>query len=240
MYVLGIDSATAVASVAVVTEGMVLAEHMLNNKRAHSVYLLPIIKAVIEEAGVAPDLLAGIAVSSGPGSFTGLRIGMSTAKTLAQVWNLPVVGVSTLDALVYPFGGWGSGFLCPLLVSRKGEVYAALYESSGNGVICREGPVACSVDYLLSILKDADEPVTFLGDAVEEYRGKLESSLGKRARFAPAVASHPRGASVAELGLKKIARGQGVSPLLLVPDYVRPPEAEVKWKLRMSGEGKWG
>ncbi|MHB8919341.1 MAG: tRNA (adenosine(37)-N6)-threonylcarbamoyltransferase complex dimerization subunit type 1 TsaB, partial [Desulfocucumaceae bacterium] len=105
MYVLGIESATPVAGVAVVHRGRVLADRMINNRKTHSGHLLPMIKAVIDEAGIRPADIGGIAVSSGPGSFTGLRIGMTTAKTLAQVWKVPVVGVSTLDALAHPLTG---------------------------------------------------------------------------------------------------------------------------------------
>ena len=105
MYVLGIEAATPVASVAVAGQGGILAERMVLNRRTHSVNLLPMLKAVLEEAEIDKSQLTGIAVSSGPGSFTGLRIGMSTAKALAWVWRLQVVGISTLQSLAYPLSG---------------------------------------------------------------------------------------------------------------------------------------
>ncbi|MGB9825310.1 MAG: tRNA (adenosine(37)-N6)-threonylcarbamoyltransferase complex dimerization subunit type 1 TsaB, partial [Desulfofundulus sp.] len=141
MLVLGIEAATPVAAVAVVDGERLLAERMVNNRRTHSVNLLPMIKAVLEDAGVGREDLGGIAVSSGPGSFTGLRIGMATAKTLAQVWGLPVVGVGTLDALAHPLTGQG-GLICPILNARKDEVYAAVYRTVDGELERLEGPVA--------------------------------------------------------------------------------------------------
>ncbi|MFZ5649503.1 MAG: tRNA (adenosine(37)-N6)-threonylcarbamoyltransferase complex dimerization subunit type 1 TsaB [Bacillota bacterium] len=237
MYVLGIESATPVAGVAVVNKERVLAERMINNRKTHSGHLLPMIKAVIEEACIAPGDIGGVAVSSGPGSFTGLRIGMSTAKTLAQVWRVPVVGVSTLDALAHPLAGLAN-LICPVLNARKNEVYTSIYDGSGGGLIKLAGPLALRPEELAGLISGwADRPVTFLGDGVEEYRERLAGLIGDRACFAPGMVSHPRGASVAWIGWSRLERGEGLDPLALVPDYVRLSEAEVKWQQRQQTAG---
>ncbi|MFZ5641976.1 MAG: tRNA (adenosine(37)-N6)-threonylcarbamoyltransferase complex dimerization subunit type 1 TsaB [Bacillota bacterium] len=229
MYILGVEAATPVAGVAVVHKDRILSERIINNRKTHSGHLMPMIKAVIEEAGIKPSDINGIAVSSGPGSFTGLRIGMSTAKTLAQVWNLPVVGVSTLDALAYPLKGH-SNLICPILNARKNEVYASVYEGSDGHLRNLTGPMAVTPDELASVLSGwPDRKATFLGDGVPEYREKLVGLLMERAFFAPGVMGLPRGSSVAEIGWIKLAAGEGQDPLALVPDYVRLSEAEVKW-----------
>ncbi len=234
MYVLGIESATPVAGVAVANRGGILAERLVNNRKTHSGHLLPMIRAVIEEAGIGPSDIGGIAVSSGPGSFTGLRIGMTTAKTLAQVWRLPVVGVSTLDALAYSLSGLAN-LVCPVLNARKNEVYTAVYDVSGGATNNLTGFRALKPEVLAGLLgKWPDRGVTFLGDGVEEYRDIFNELLGNRVFFAPSSAALPRGGSVADLGRIKLERGEGLDPLVLLPNYVRLSEAEVKWQQRLQ------
>lgn len=240
MYVLGIESATPVAGVAVVHNGRVLAERMINNRKTHSGHLLPMIKAVIEESCIGPADIGGVAVSSGPGSFTGLRIGMSTAKTLAQIWRVPVVGVSTLDALAQPLAGLAN-LICPVLNARKNEVYTAVYDGAGGLIEKLAGPLALKPEELAGLLEGwSERSVTFLGDGVEEYRHCLAELIGNRAFFAPGMVSHPRGASVAFIGLNRLLRGEGVDPLALLPDYVRLSEAEAKWQQRQQTTGSPG
>ncbi|MDD3652640.1 MAG: tRNA (adenosine(37)-N6)-threonylcarbamoyltransferase complex dimerization subunit type 1 TsaB [Desulfotomaculaceae bacterium] len=233
MYVLGIESATSVAAAAVVSIDGILAERMVMNKRTHSVNLLPLIKAVLEDAEINHSHLSGIAVSGGPGSFTGLRIGMSTAKALAQIWDLPVAGISTLETLAYPLAGHGR-LVCPILNARKKEVYTAVFYRTGRVLNQLVSPMATSIEVLINILKDYSQPVTFLGDGVPEYILRLKESLANLAWFAPNSAGYPRGAVVAELGLKTFRDGRGISPLQLKPEYVRPSEAEVVWLKKNS------
>lgn len=234
MHVLGIESATPVAGVAVTHRDRILAERLINNRKTHSGHLLPMIRAVIGEAGIAPGDIGGIAVSSGPGSFTGLRIGMITAKTLAQVWRVPVLGVSTLDALAHPLTGLAN-LVCPLLNARKNEVYTAVYDTAGGEPNNLTGFMALKPEDLAALLgKWPDRAVTFLGDGVEEYRERMALLLGKRAFFAPVAAGLPRGASVADLGRIKLERGEGVDPLALLPNYVRLSEAEAKWQQKQQ------
>lgn len=235
MYVLGIESATPVAAVAVAGDGGILAERMVFNQRTHSVNLLPMIKAVLEESEIGRQGLTGIAVSGGPGSFTGLRIGMSTAKALAQVWDLPVVGISTLETLAYPLA-MHDGLICPLLNARKNEIYTAIYERSGSGLACLSGPMSARPEELADSLLKYNRPVTFLGDGVPVYGSGLKARLDNLARFAPLAASFPRGAAVAELGLTAFKEGRGGDLMTLLPKYIRASEAEVLWlKKNCSG-----
>ncbi len=234
MLVLGIEAATPVAAVAVVEGERVLAERLVNNQRTHSVNLLPMIKAVLEDAQVTREDLGGIAVSSGPGSFTGLRIGMATAKTLAQVWGLPIVGISTLDALAHPLTGQG-GLICPILNARKDEVYAAVYRTIEGKLERLEGPMAVRPGELVRRLEPLELPVTLLGDGVPVYGEFFKKQLGKRVFFAPGSAMWPRGAPVAELGYRRLMAGEGKDPLELVPNYIRLSEAEVKWLQKQKG-----
>lgn len=229
MYVLGIEGATPVASVAVAGEGKILAERSVDNLRTHSINLMPMIRDVLADAGLGRGDLGGVAVSSGPGSFTGLRISMSTAKTLAQVWRLPIAGISTFDVLAYPLAGHGS-LLCPILNARKNEVYAALYDASGGEPALLAGPLAVGLEELARLLGRHEGRVSFLGDGAPVFREELADRLGERVQFLPRCASFPRGAAVAELGWRFINTGRGADPLALLPQYVRQSEAEVKWQ----------
>lgn len=231
MYVLGIEAATPVAAAAVVAEDRVLAERMINNRKTHSVNLLPMIKAVLEDARVKLSELGGIAVSSGPGSFTGLRIGMSTAKTLAQVLDIPIAGVSTLDALAFRFSA-ANVLVCPILNARKNEVYAGIYRG-GN---CLQGPAALDIKKLSQMLNDYGEDIIMLGDGVPVYREQLLESLGAGVRFAPLSSLLPGGSEIACLGLMRIKAGEYSTPFELLPRYVRLSEAEINW-MKKHGTG---
>lgn len=236
MYVLGIEGATPVASAAVAGADKILAERSVNNLRTHSINLLPMVRDVMAEAGLGHGDLGGVAVSVGPGSFTGLRISMSTAKTLAQIWELPIVGIPTLDAMVYPLAGHGR-LLCPILNARKNEVYTAVYDASGDGEPqLMAGPLAMGIDDLVSLLGPYRRRVSFLGDGVSVYRARLVELMGNQAGFLPLCSSSPRGAAVAELGLAHLKAGLGVDPLTLLPQYVRFSEAEVKWREKHGAE----
>ena len=226
MYVLGIEAATSVASAAVALDDLLVAERTINNKRTHSVNLLPMIKGVLEDAGIEHAQLGGIAASIGPGSFTGLRIGLATARTLAQAWGLPAVGIGTLEALACLDQSRGAGLTCPVITARKNEVYAAVYE---NGLQCVAGPVAISPVDLALELKKFEQPVTLLGDGALVYREIFQEQMGDAVLFASGGLCLPRGASVASLGLSRFKAGQGGSYSNLRPFYLRLSEAESKW-----------
>lgn len=236
MYVLGIETATPVAAVAVAGDEGILAERMVRNNRTHSVNLLPMIKAVFEESEVDRAHLSGIAVSAGPGSFTGIRIGMSTAKALAQVWELPLVKISTLEALAYPLSGHGR-LICPILNARKNEVYTALYDFSGSARECIAGPAALKPEELVQIIKTVRRPVTLIGDGVPAYFSVIKNGLEDLVFTAAQSASFPRGAAVAEMGLDALRSGLGCEPAAVLPDYIRPSEAEVVWLKKQSSGG---
>ncbi len=231
MFVLGIEAATPVAAVAVATEEKILAERMVNNRRTHSVNLLPMVKDTLADAGINKEHLTGIAVSSGPGSFTGLRIGISTARTLAQVLHLPLAGVPTLDALAYPLSGH-AGLVCPILNARKNEVYTALYQNTVSEQICLMPARTARIHDLLELLERYEERVTFIGDGLSEYAGIIKSQIGDHTFPAPQCASFPRGAAVAELGMRLLQTGAVFDPLTLLPHYARESEAELKWRER--------
>ena len=250
MFVLALDSATLAASAAVITAEKLVAERFINNKLTHSETLLPIIQQVLVDAGITPQNLGGIAVTCGPGSFTGLRIGLATAKGLAQVLECPLVGIPTLDALAFNLVGI-KGLICPILDARKQQVYTALYSTNpGESGLAAGLPLrpalqrlneyqALSINELIDLLDKYAEQgsVTFLGDGVPVYAQALQQSLGDRAVMASRALNYPRAASVAELGLARITAGEDDHWSKLNALYLRASEAETTWA-KKHGCGK--
>ena len=231
MLVLGIETATLVAGVALINNEKVFSEHFINNRKTHSQNLMPMIKEVLTEGGISPQELGGIAVSVGPGSFTGLRIGMATAKALAQALNLPIVGVPTLDALANNLIGV-HGLVCPILDAKKSQVYTAIYNTEQGYVEPLSEHMAIDLEELVDRVKSFKQKVTFLGDGVPVFKNSLRELLGDNIAFANEVNALPRGASVAQLGLRLLEQNQGVNLLELQPFYIRRSEAEISWEKR--------
>ena len=229
MIILSIDSATPVAGVAIVDNNKILAENFLNTGNTHSEKLLPLIKQTLEGVKLELKSIDGIAVSIGPGSFTGLRIGLATAKALSQVAGIKLVAIPTLDALAQNLAGIAQ-LICPILNARKGEVYTALYQSNSVELIRQSEYTALSPSALCDELRDLGKPVTFLGDGVFEYKEIIASLLGSQAHWAPLHQLLPRAASLAVLGLKELEQGKGENIFTLKPFYLRKSEAEIKWE----------
>lgn len=233
MRILGIDTATLVCSVALVSEETTLAEYNIQIKKTHSERLLPLIAAMLNDCGIVPKDLDGVAVAAGPGSFTGLRIGMVTAKTLGQALNLPLVGVSTLEALAaqHPFF---PGIICPILDARREQVYNGLFVP---GFLPRRisAEQVLPLSELLAELKARPEKILFVGDGVPLHQAHIKAQLGERACFMPPEGRICRAAPVARLGLAELAFARGRSWRHLTPHYVRRSEAERKAQLRKEG-----
>ena len=228
MYILGIETATKTGGVAIVSENGVLAEYTLNIEVTHSERLMSTVDRVLKDTGFTLANIDGYGVSIGPGSFTGLRIGLSTIKGLAFATGKPVAAVPTLKALA-----WNTPFphypVCPLLDARKQEVYAALYRRNGRNTI-QEMP-----DTVISLAEMAGRitgEVLFTGEGARLFAEDIQKIFGDRAYFAPLSSSVPSAASVAEIALMMFKRGERTDPDELVPMYIRRPEAEVAWEKR--------
>jgi tRNA threonylcarbamoyladenosine biosynthesis protein TsaB len=212
-------------SVALVAHGRCLAEYSLDVPTTHSQRLLRQLERIREDVGIEWRELAGLAVSMGPGSFTGLRIGLSVAKGLALAVNLPLLGVSTLDGLARQVVAPPGTRVCALLDARKQEVYAAFYECDGNGLPLRTG-----FDLVLRPEQLAEQlagPIILVGDGAVAYREIFRNRLGAAAIFAPPASHFPRAASIGLLGEELLARGELLDPVASVPIYVRASEAEI-------------
>jgi tRNA threonylcarbamoyladenosine biosynthesis protein TsaB len=223
MKLLAVESATLSGGAAILDGDRLLGEITLNIAITHSERLLAAVDRLLADCGLAPADLEGLAVSVGPGSFTGLRVGLATVKGLAMALDLPIAPVPTLDALAarLPFA---DAPVCPILDARKNEVYLSLYRWRGDRM-CREREYLALPPELAAAGLTA--PVILLGDGIEACRPWLDGQ-GDGIRIAPAAQRLPAAATVAELGHAVLAAGDGVGAEALVPLYLRPSEAELK------------
>lgn len=200
------------------------AETRLNVKVAHSERLLGEVHLCLERCAVRLDDVDVLALAIGPGSFTGLRVGLSTVKGLAFATGKPVVAVSTLEALA-----WNAAFsaypVCPLLDARKREVYGAVYRWAGSGF---ENTVPEGAYSIGKLLQKLSEPTLFLGEGALAYRSEIESAMGTSALFGTPGMTAPSPAQVAWLGARSAHEGAFVDPVSLTPRYCRRSEAELK------------
>ncbi|HHX76772.1 MAG TPA: tRNA (adenosine(37)-N6)-threonylcarbamoyltransferase complex dimerization subunit type 1 TsaB [Firmicutes bacterium] len=237
MAVLGIDTATAVCSVGLVDHSRVLGEYSLINKRTHSQRLLPLIDRLLKDSRIELKEIEAVAVSKGPGSFTGIRIGMATAKGLAQSLGIPAIGIPTLDIIAAQFV-YTTPLVCPILDARRHEVYTAIYNNEGPEPQRLTDYLALSLESLLEVLVGFNSPrgVLFPGDALDVYADYLKDMLRDRYLPLPHPYRYNRGSLCACLGETVFLNGDYPDLYTLSPLYVRRPEAEVKLALRKGGK----
>ena len=222
MKILGIDTSTPIGSVALIDAENIVAEHTLNIVQAHSSRLMPAIDSVLKWGEVTPKDLDGCAVGIGPGSFTGIRIGVATAKALCYAVDIPIVGVSTLEAIAYNLR-WTDGFVCPILDARRSEIYGGIFHGGAEWQRLTDDlclPIDAFLDELNPHLPQ-DNVVTFVGDGLASYGHAVRERLDKKTHFADTIFNVPRGATIAKLGTQRLTQGDSDSYWTLVPNYVR-------------------
>ncbi len=224
MRILGIESSSLVASVAIVTDDVVTAEYTLNLKKTHSQTLLPMIDQMMGMLEMDLDTVDAIAVSGGPGSFTGLRIGSATGKGLGLALKKPLIHVPTVDAMAYSLYGI-SHLICPIMDARRNQVYTGLYRFE-DGFQVEKEQWAADIHELIAELNERGEKVIFLGDGVPVCRHIIEKEMTVPYEFAPAHVSRQRAAAVAALGAVYYTEGKTESAAEHSPDYLRKSQAE--------------
>lgn len=228
MKVLGIDTSTMMGSVGLIDDDMPVALYSLSIEVTYSERLMETIDTLLKAVRLRIEGIDGFAISTGPGSFTGLRIGLATVKGLCMATGKEAAPVSTLEALALnmPYCSYS---ICPVLDARKKEVYAALFRYDEDGSLKRlTDDMVISPESLVEMIKG---PVVFLGDGVYTYGDILKRKSGSNAHFAPVNAMIPSGLSVASIGLSKLKKGETLSKTG-VPSYIRRSEAEIKFETR--------
>jgi tRNA threonylcarbamoyladenosine biosynthesis protein TsaB len=230
VHILAVDTATPFTTVALLRSGEVLAEQGFRAERSLSQRLMDSIDWVLGVGGVACADVDAFAACVGPGSFTGVRIGVATVQGVALAADKPVVGYSSLNQLAMNLT-FSSSQVWVLLDARKNELYAAPFDCSGSTPIPRgEEQVIAPA----SLLERITHPTLFIGDGALRYRLLIEERLGGAAHFPPATFHVPRAAAGALLAAESLDHGQGLPPHLLLPSYIRPSEAELALRNRKT------
>lgn len=225
---------------ALIDDEALLAEFTLNIRKTHSERLMPLIDAMLKESGIEREQLEAVAVAAGPGSFTGIRIDVSTARALAQGLSIPAVGVSTLQALAEAVPSPGA-FICPLLDARRHEVYSALYRRESLPPRALEmviPPAAVELGPFVQRLKSYGKPIVFVGEGLNSYGSYISEALGEMAVLPQAPQRACRAAWVALCGRRLLAQGHPSSFHELLPQYLRRPEAELRLEERKKRDAQ--
>ncbi len=223
MNLLAIDTSGPVCGVAVMSGDRVLCEHMTQNRLTHSVNLMPMVDGALTASGLSLAEMDHLAVVVGPGSFTGVRIGVATVKGLAQGSGKPCIGVNALEALAASAGRF-DGVVCPIQDARAGQVYAALFAPGEDRPIRLWPDEPIAVEELAGRLRKDGRAVLFLGDGMPVHRLRLEAALGAQASFALPHFAFLRPAAAAYLASRMT--DQAVDYNALMPLYLRAPSAE--------------
>lgn len=225
MKVLAIDSSGLVASVAIVTEDELLAEYTINYRKTHSQTLLPMLDEIVKITNINLKDIDAIAISKGPGSFTGLRIGSATAKGLAMVLDIPIIPVATVDGLAYNLYK-SDNIICPLMDARRNQVYTGLYKwiDGEFKVLLEQKPL--DIEEISEEINKIAEEVIFLGDGIKVFEEQLIETIKVNYSFAPAHLSRQRAGAIGALGIEYYKKGIMTDADEFVPTYLRMSQAE--------------
>ncbi len=236
MKILAIDTSGGSLSAALLDDDRLQAEYLVNHGLTHSQRLMPLVNTMLGSCGVPLAEIDAFAAAKGPGSFTGLRIGVASVKALGFAENKPVMGVNTLEALCYNLPGAG-GVICPMLDARNRQAFAAVYRWTDGAPEEVLPPQAMAVEALCDVLKEYHEPVLLLGDGAAVYEETLAETLGSAAQFAPPHLLLPRASSVAWAAKRALEAGEMSDGKLLKPEYLRKSQAEQEKERREKQGG---
>ena len=228
MLVLAIETATSNSSVCLATETGVEASATLGTRNSHGEFLTPAIRFCLKSAGLTMDNIAGVAVSLGPGLFTGMRVGIATAQTIAHARRLPVIGLNSLDLLAFPVRH-SRRLVCSVLDARRGELFWSFYRPAPGGMQrtteFRVGPP----QKLAGEIEALREDVLCIGDGANANAVLLES-IG--AEVGSVSMASPQASALAELALPRFLREDTQRPEDLQPIYIRKADARINWQHR--------
>ncbi len=224
MKILAVDTATKSCSVAIVDKESLLAEMTVVNEQTHTKHLLEMISLVIKHSGLNLSDLNGFAVTRGPGSFTGLRIGIGSVKGFAAAQGKPIAGVSSLDALARQVS-FSPHLICSLIDARRDEVYSSKYRYKDGNLKKKGKEQAVSPE---DALYEINEPCIFVGSGAVLYRNVINDKLGEYAYFAQAYENTIRASTVARLSMDRFEIDDTDDVEMFVPNYIRKSNAQLQ------------
>lgn len=231
MKILCLDSATESATAAIIDEDKLLGEITFNYKKQHSTIMMPMIDNLLTSTDLSIEDIDGFVVSKGPGSFTGLRIGMATIKGLAQPTGKPFVSISTLDALANNLF-FSTGVICPIMDALRGNVYTNFYKVCNGSLEALGESEILSIEELINKLKNYNEPIHFIGDGTYKFKETLAENLNN-AYFAPTHLNLVKASSLGEIGLRRLKNGEKEDVFTSAPIYLRPSQAEREYEEKL-------
>jgi tRNA threonylcarbamoyladenosine biosynthesis protein TsaB len=232
MLILSIDTSTIAASAAIMDEQKLHGEFYTDYKLKHSEKLLPLVQALLDELHMDFQSIDAYAVTAGPGSFTGLRIGAATVKAFAHTQNKPIIGVSTLLACAYG-QRYFTGTVCPILDAQQNSVYSALFDCSNGTVHRKAEDKAIPLEELFGLLEHKDK-VLFCGDAVLKFKEEIANEMGERAQFADGNTVMPRASYAAMAALSGDKELTQTDYTKFLPNYIRPSQAEANFSVKLG------
>ncbi len=239
MKILAFDSSAVSASVALTEDGKLLGESFLNAGLTHSRTLMPMTREMLNTAGFNLEEIDAFAVSAGPGSFTGLRIAVSSVKGMAAALNKKCIAVSTLEAMAYNLPQIGEYTICAVMDARCKQFYNALFKIEKGGIIRLCDDRAIMVDKLSGELKDIDGDIVLVGDGANlAYSLISETDINKNIQLAPQALRYQKASSVAAAAFEKYKKNEAVSAAALMPSYLRLSQAERELAAKNKGENK--
>jgi tRNA threonylcarbamoyladenosine biosynthesis protein TsaB len=230
VIVLAIDTSTRQTSVAFGSHEGIHASTVLSTGKSHEQVVLPAVDHLLHWSEIPLSQVGGTAVGIGPGLFTGLRVGVETAKTLAQVLHLPLVGLPSLDVLAFAVRHVRR-MICAVIDARRGEVFFGMYRPVPAGVSRTSEFMVGSPDKLVGELEASAEEVLLVGDGALRYRRELET-LGAQVEFASPALAHPRASAMIELSIPRFLREDYDRLFDVAPLYLRKSDAEIGWDKR--------
>jgi tRNA threonylcarbamoyladenosine biosynthesis protein TsaB len=232
MIIVGIETSTPHTSVAIGTQLEIIGEVAIAGK-ARQESVAPALEQLLRWTALELSQVEGVAVGVGPGLFTGLRVGVQTAKTLAHVLRVPIVGLGSLDVLAHGVRHAG-GRIAAVIDGRRGEVFFAVYRSEPSGVIRESEPVVATPAGLVSELEALTGEVLAVGNGAILYHDEI-AELGPRVSFASPTVAHPRAAELVELAAARLLRADHALSADVAPVYLRKSDAEIAWDQRARG-----
>ena len=225
MKILAIESASITASCAVSEDENILGEFTLSHKKTHSEKLMPLIEKLMNELEMKIQDIDFIAISEGPGSYTGLRIGAAIAKSMAYATDIPMVNIPTMKSL--------AGNICdldklivPIMDAKAGRIYTGIYKWENENLVAVKKQFPCNIEELIELLNEYDESIIFNGDGSVNYREIIEEKLNRKACFAPSKFNYLNASTLAYLGCKMAEKNETVNSSDFKPQYLRLSQAE--------------
>ena len=233
MKILALDSSGLVASVALMSDEQLIGTYTINYKKTHSQTLLPMLDVMFKQLDMNIEEIDAIAVSGGPGSFTGLRIGAATAKGLGLALGKPLIHIPTAEGMAYQLYGV-NGLICPIMDARRNQVYTGLYQYVDGSFQVVEEQMALTMDELIDLLNQRGEAVTFLGDGVPVQEARIREKVQVPYAFAPTFCNRQNAAAVGALAVEYYRAGKLETAVEHNPDYLRKSQAEREREERVS------